>query len=788
MQKVISGLVTVLVLVWIPFGVLAQQKVTLSGYMRDMANGENLVAASVYVKELNTGAKTNNYGFYSLTIPAGEYNFRFTYIGYETKWVKMSVDKDTRLNVELPQRGYETKEVVIKDTRKDENVKSTDMGMVKLGMEQVKALPVVFGETDILKALQLTPGVKSGGEGQSGIYVRGGGPDQNLLLLDEAVVYNPGHLFGFFSVFNPDAVKDISLTKGPMAANYGGRLSSVVDVTMREGNNKKYQVEGGLGLISSRLAVQGPIVKDKGSFIITGRRTYIDAVSSLFIGKRSQLAGGIPYRFYDVNAKLNYKFSDKDRVYLSGYFGKDLFDFTSAERTFSAKIPWGNTTGTLRWNHLFNDKLFVNTTLVYNDYNFSFSAKQNDFDIKLSSGIRDLNAKVDFDYFSSFKHKFKFGGAYTYHTFIPNTVSGKSGETAFDPGDAIKKFAHEGGVYLMDEFEPWPWLEVNAGLRYSFFVQTGPYTEYVYDGSKKIDSTVFGPGAQVATFGGLEPRLTTRISLDPQTSLKLGVARTNQYIHLVSNNGTTLPTDLWIPSTGLIQPQHAWQYSAGAFRNFKDNMFETSVEVYYKKMENLVEYRNGYIPSSIRDVEYDLVRGNGEAYGAEFFLNKGKGRWTGWIGYTLAWTYRTFPDLNYGKSYPAKYDRRHDVSVVQSYELNKKWRLSAVFVYSSGNLVTLPTGFMTINGQLVPIYDQINNYRLPAYHRLDLAAVYTPKRKMFKKVTNSFTFSVYNVYSRMNPYFFYPEYRGDVNKGYEIKVKSVSIFPILPSVTWDFKF
>lgn len=765
----------------------AQNKVTLSGYIKDAKSGESMIAANIYIKELQIGAQTNTYGFYSITVPAGSYTIIYSYVGYATITETVSLIDNVKKNVELKSETT-MKEVEVTSRRQDENIKGTSMGTVSLTAEKIKKLPVIFGETDILKALQLMPGIQSAGEGNSGFYVRGGGPDQNLILLDDAVVYNTGHLFGFFSVFNTDAIKNVTLIKGGMPANYGGRLSSVVDVSMKEGNMKEYHAEGGIGLIASRLTLEGPIKKEKGSFMLSGRRTYVDAIIKPFAKGAMKNSG---YFFYDANLKANYKVTEKDRVYLSGYFGRDKFQFANESGSFNANIPWGNSTATLRWNHLFNNKLFLNTTAVYNDYKFAFEAGQNNFDIKLSSGVRDYNAKMDLDYYSNFNHTFKAGIAYTYHKFIPNQISGSTGSAELNPNDALIKFAHEGGAYVMDDFEPTKWLRINAGLRYSFFGQTGPYTSYKFDfNGNKSDSTVYGPGEIVKTYGGLEPRLNIRIQLDPFSSLKASAAKAYQYIHLVSNNGSTLPTDLWVPSTLLVQPQQAWQYSLGYFRNFADNTIEASVEVYYKDMKNQIEYRQGYIPSTIQDPELDFVFGSGKAYGAEFFVNKTKGKFTGWIGYTLSWTYRTFPDLNNGKKYFAKYDRRHDLSIVASYELSKKWTFSTVFIYGSGNAITLPTNYYFINQSVVPQYSDLNAYRLFPYHRLDLSAVLVPQKqkRLNKKWESSWAFSIYNVYSRQNPYFLYVDTEGDLNTGVKASVKQVSIFPILPSITYNFKF
>jgi hypothetical protein len=765
---------------------LAQKNVSLSGYVKDALSGETLIGAAIYVNEAKQGGITNAYGFYSLSVPPGSYSVRVSYMGYLTQTQQVNLLENKALDFSMQPQGSAIEEVVITDRRKDENVQGTQMGTVTLSTETIKKLPVVFGESDILKAIQLLPGVQSAGEGNAGFYVRGGGPDQNLVLLDDAVVYNTGHLFGFFSIFNSDAIKSTTLIKGGMPANYGGRLSSVLDVSMKDGNLKEYHGEGGLGLIASRLTLEGPIVKEKGSFMLSGRRTYIDFIMQPFLKGNTKGSG---YYFYDANLKANYRLGPKDRVYLSGYFGRDVFSFNSSEGTFKAHIPWGNATGTVRWNHQFNDKLFVNTTAVYNDYNFEFNGAQNDFDVKFASGIRDWNAKVDFDYYSSFHHNFKFGLNYTYHTFTPNQVSGRTGETELAPNNALIKYAHEAGLYVLDEFDLAPWLKINAGLRYSYFGQVGPYTRYnLDDNGNRLDSLAFGSGKLVKDYGGLEPRLNMRFGINDATSVKASVSKSYQYIHLVSNNGTTLPTDIWMPSTYLVQPQKSWQYSLGVFKNFFDNALETSVEVYYKDMQNQLEYRSGYTPTSFRDAELDLVFGRGYAYGAEFFIHKTSGKFTGWLGYTLSWTWREFKDLNQGMRFPAKYDRRNDLSIVGSYEFNKKWTVSGVFVFGTGNAITLPTGYYFIEQNLIQDYSKINQYRIFPYHRFDLSVIYTPRGESKRKWKGSWAFSIYNIYNRYNPYILYVDTEGTLNTGTNIKVKQVSIFPILPSITYNFKF
>ena len=766
----------------------AQKKYSISGYVKDSLSAENLIGASVLFKGQQKGVNSNGYGFYSITLPEGHYLLMASYVGYNSAHLEIDLNKNTSLNFLLNQHTSNNEEVIVYAKKKDANVTSAQMGKIDLSMAQVKSLPVLFGEIDIMKTLQLLPGVSNAGEGNTGLYVRGGGPDQNLIMLDDAIVYNTGHLFGFFSIFNGDAIKNTSLIKGGMPAQYGGRLSSVLDVSMKEGNMNKYEVEGGLGLLASRLSVQGPIIKQKASFIVSYRRTYLDLLVSPFVPRSSSFYGS-GYYFYDLNVKVNFQFSEKDRIYLSGYFGRDVFNYNDARRSFSTDIPWGNSTATLRWNHVFNRRLFANTTLLYNDYKFAFNGAQDNFVLNLSSGIHDLSAKTDFDYYLNPKHKIRFGGLYTFHTFTPNILNGHQDSVVFAPDNSNIKYAREAAVYIQDDWQASAKIDISAGIRFSGFEQVGPFTIYQTDANgNKTDSTHFGKGQNVKTYGGPEPRFTFRYLLNEQTSLKASVSRNLQYIHLVSNAGTTLPTDLWVPSTYLVKPQTSWLYSAGLFKNFNNNMFEASVELYYKEMQNQIEYQQGYTPS-LSDPENFFVFGKGWSYGAEWYVNKSKGRWTGWLGYTLSWTWRQFPDLNNGQKFPAKYDRRHDISIVNVYELNKHWKFSAVFVFASGNATSYPEKFYVIEGVLTQDFSRINQYRLPPYDRLDLAAIYTPTHKLNKKLYSNWVFSIYNVYDRLNPYFIYFDQTGSPYNGtLQVQAKKVSLFPILPSVTWNFHF
>jgi hypothetical protein len=765
------------------------QKFTINGYVKDATSGETLIGASISATESGKGVTTNAYGFYSLTLEQGFYEFVVSYVGYETQVQRINLNANQTLNFQMaPEKSNQTEEVVVTGKRRDQNVRMAQMGKVDLSIEKIKQIPALMGEVDVLKAIQLLPGVSNAGEGNAGIYIRGGGPDQNLIILDDAVVYNPGHLFGFFSVFNGDAVKNVSLIKGGMPPQYGGRLSGVVDVTMKDGNKQDFGVEGGIGLIASRISIQGPIKKNKASYMLSARRTYVDALAKPFIPKTANLYGS-GYYFYDVNAKMNFDLGSRDRIFISGYFGRDVFDFNSRTRAFKTNVPWGNSTATVRWNHEFSRKLFANTSLVYNDYNFKFDATQNDFRVVLSSGIRDLTAKMDFDWFPAPEHRVKYGGIFTHHTFIPNQFSGAQGETELPSSNTEKKYAREYGLFIQDDWDVSKVLRINAGLRWSGYEQVGPYTRVNKDADgNPTDSVRYNGGESVQWYGGWEPRLTTRWALDKTSSIKAGVTRNIQYIHLATNSASTLPTDLWVSSTYRTPPQTGWQYALGYFKNLNNNQWETSVEVYYKTMNSQIEYREGFTPS-LNDPEEDFVFGKGWSYGAEFFINKTKGRLNGWIGYTLSWTWRQFPDLNDGRKYPAKFDRRHDISVVANYDISKKWKFGGVFVYASGNAATFPERFYFIEGVLTQEFSRINAYRMPAYHRMDVGFTYTPKPDTDRKYKSSWVFSAYNLYSRLNPYFIYFSQNGSPAGGDQtIEAVKVSIFPILPSVTWNFKF
>lgn len=758
-----------------------QNNYTLSGYIKDKATGETLIGAIITKMDGEKyAATTNTYGFYSLTLPEGTYHFGFSYLGYDHQYFEIKLVKNTQFNVEMTE-GMMMQEVVISSNKEDgrNNVEGTQMGTVTLPVENIKKLPAIFGEVDVLKSIQLLPGVLSSGEGSSGFYVRGGGPDQNLVLLDEALVYNSGHMLGFFSVFNADALKNTTLIKGGMPANFGGRLSSVLDIQMKEGNDQKYTVEGGIGLISSRLTVQGPIVRDKSSFILSGRRTYVlDLIQPALKGSNFE---GTNYYFYDLNAKWNYTFSDKNRLYFSGYFGNDILKFRQPNRDLGFDLPYGNKTATLRWNHLFNHKMFMNVSAVYNDYKFTFEGYQEKLRFKLFSGVKDWNFKADFENYFSTNHTFRYGVNYTYHTLTPNTASANNGEvefnTAFKP-----KYANEAAVYILDDMKFGSRWALNTGLRLSMFQQVGPYTS-------KLDSTVYGTLSPVKTYTGIEPRMSLNYIVNRNLSLKAGITVTNQYLHLVSNSSSTLPADIWVPSSEKIRPQRGIQYALGIFRNFGQDEYEASVEVYYKDLKNQLDYADNYVDNLSQEVEDAFVSGVGRAYGVEFFLKKSRGKLNGWVGYTLSKSERSFAAIEKGRWYPAVYDRPHDISVVVNYKITPKWDLGAVFIYGSGKLFTPVRGFFFIDQNINLFYGPRNSARLDDYHRLDLSATYTPNPESKRRFSGSWTLSVYNVYNRKNPFFVNFETKTDFQSGVTtIEGSKITIFPLIPSITYNFKW
>ncbi|MBB6128207.1 TonB-dependent receptor [Mucilaginibacter lappiensis] len=757
----------------------AQKKATINGTVKDAVTGETLIGASVTLQELSAvGTATNNYGFYSLSVTEGEYTLLFTCVGYNTIAQKVSLHKNQVVNISLsPQNGLQ--EVVVRAKRlSNENVVSPQMGVEKLNMSQINQVPVLLGERDILKTITLLPGIKSAGEGNTGFYVRGGGSDQNLILLDEAPIYNASHLLGFFSTFNSDAIKDVSIYKGGMPAEYGGRLSSVLDIKMNDGNDKDFAVQGGIGLISSRIKVEGPLVKDKGSFMVSARRTYIDLFLKLTTD--TSIRGNSLY-FYDVNAKANYHFDDKNAIYISGYLGKDVLALKNVLGT-----NWGNKTGTLRFNHLFSNSLFSNTSVIYSSYNFVVEGLQNAQSFKATSQINDINLKEDLQYSIGYQHTLKFGFNILQHDITPGDITSPK-NSSYNERHVEKRYGFENALYASDEWNISKHLTFLYGLRLSGLFLMGPGTFKTYDdaGNTISSKTYYSRSNLVKKYINLEPRFTANYVIDDQNSIKASYNRNTQNIHLLSNSSSNTPTYLYVMSSNNIKPEIADQVSTGYFKNFSDNAYEFSTEVYYKWMQNQIDYKDGSQLLVNQDVESLLTYGTGRAYGIELFLKKKYGRFNGWIGYTLSRTERKFDDINNGHYYPARQDRTHDVSVVGIYQLNKRWAFSSTFIYGTGNAVTYPTGKYSSGGLTTFSYSQRNGRRLPSSNRLDIGA--TLDGKEHKRYHSSWTFSIYNVYAHRDPYSI--TFRDSKTVPNTTEAVETSIFAtLIPSVTWNFNF
>ena len=766
---------------------------TISGYIKDAANGEGLIGVSVYVKETSTGAVTNSYGFYAVTLPPGHYSLTISYVGYtkQTQPVDL-IDRNARLDLELSQEGKQLQEVVVSGQREDDNVKSIEMSVNRIDVKTLQRIPALLGEVDVIRSIQLLPGVSTVGEGATGFNVRGGSIDQNLVLLDEAPVYNSSHLFGFFSVFNPDAVKDVKLIKGGIPANYGGRIASILDVRLKEGNAKKPELNGGIGLIFSRLSYERPLFKGKGSFIVAARRSYADVLAQPFL--KNDLRGAKFY-FYDLTAKGNYRINDKNTVFLSGYLGRDVFgsDFG---------FNWGNATISARWNHVFSDRLFLNTTAYYSNYDYSLNSdlkqqRPNDF-FRTDSRIIDYSLKPDFSLFLG-KNTITFGGQAIVHNFQPGLATAASAGTVRSFGIA-NKYAYEAALYLGNEQQLTPKLQLQYGLRYSLFNYVGPGEAYAFQadvplGTRRevITTVAYRDGNVIKTYGNWEPRFAAKYDLTDNSSLKLSYNRLAQYVHLISNTTASTPLDVWTPSTNNIKPQLADQIAAGYFRNFgrSGREFEASVEVYYKKLQNQIDYIDGASLILNKYLEGDLLSGRGRAYGAEFFVKRNTGVVNGWISYTLAKTERQVDGINDGNWYPTRFDKRHTLTSVLLIDPSsaKRWNFSATFTFATGTPGTFPTNRFEYGGIVVPqnYGNTRNNYRIPNYHRLDLAATLQGRKRPGKRKGDNWVFSVYNVYAQKNAFSVYFQPNADNPRVTEAIRYSV-FATLIPSVTYNFKF
>lgn len=753
------------------------QRYTISGYIKDIATGEALIGANVSLADRSRGVSSNSYGYYSLTVKPGKNELLCSFIGYEPEVFEVNIGDNSRHDISLNPHSEELTAVTVSAEGVDRNVVSTEMGVQTLQMKEVKLVPVLFGENDILKTIQLMPGVKGGGEGSSGFFVRGGGSDQNLVLIDDAPIYNASHMMGFFSVFNGDAINDVKLYKGSMPAEYGGRLSSVLDVRMKDGNNQKFGANGGIGTISSRATIEGPFDKGRGSFLLSGRRTYAD-VFLLFA--KNEAFRKTKLHFYDLNLKANYSINDNNRIFLSGYMGEDFFKF---KEMFGS--DWGNATATLRWSHIFSPKLFLNSTLVYSSF---LTKLEMDTELgagKITSGIVDFNLKEDFQYSINADNSLKFGVSAIHHTFKPGSVS-----TDMVTEDHLlkkdNKYSLETGLYISNtQSIGGGLLNLQYGVRLSNFSVIGG-TNYTYEDHQKSDSTVYGRNEIAKSYTALEPRISATLKVGTTSSIKAAYTRNRQYAHLIQSSTIgAMPTDYWFQSSAGIAPQVCAQYSMGYFRNFDNNAYESSVEVYYKDMQNQLDYENGANVITTPNLESYLLSGQGRSYGVELFLKKNSGKLTGWLSYTWSKTERQFDELNNGNWFPARYDRTHDLSIVAMYALNKRWQLSATWVYATGDAVTYPAGKYYIDGIPVSYYTERNGSRMPDTHRLDIGANFLAKKT--DKFESSWNFSIYNAYNHKNAYMIYFE-AVDPEVPDILQAKKVTLFPILPSVTWNFKF
>ena len=748
----------------------AQENTTVNGTVKDILTGESIIGAVIKIDQLaNVVVTSNEYGFYAISLPRGKYDLRISFVGYEEKRIPILLNGPFIANVFLESKN-QLAEVVVASKRKDDNLTKAQIGTETLNMQSISKVPVIFGEKDVLKTIQLLPGVKSAGEGNSGFYVRGGAADQNLILLDEAPVYNASHLLGFFSTFNSDAIKDATLIKGNGPAQYGGRLSSVLDVKMKEGNNKNYTFNGGLGLISSRLSIEGPIQEDKSSFILSGRRTYAD----VFLKATEKFKDNILY-FYDLNAKANYKIDDKNRIYFSGYFGKDELGLGS-----SFRINWGNKTGTIRWNRIINSQLFLNTSFIYSDYSYNVGLKNGETNFNVNSNIKDVNLKQDYTFYLNPKNTIRYGFNSILHTITPSVFSG----TVNNNINKVGRNGLENAVYFNNNFKANQQLTLDYGVRISAYSIMGGDLYNVYNDNVITRSILLQKNEFGKTYINIEPRFTSNYRINDLSSLKIAYARNVQHLHLLSNATAASPSDQWIGNSYNIKPELADQTSIGYARNFKNNTYELGAELYYKRMQNQLDYKDGTNINTIADVESALLYGVGRAYGFEFLAKKKTGLFSGWISYTLSKTERKIAGINEGNWYNAKQDRTHDVSIVTILELNPKWTISGVFVYSTGNAVTFPTGKYAFGEQTIYQYANRNSNRMPDYHRLDLSVTYENKNK--KNNVGSWNFSLYNVYGRENAYRI--SFQDDPLDNSKTQIIQTALFRWVPSITYNFKF
>ncbi len=777
------------------FTSFAQEKFTLSGTITDSRNNETLIGVAIYIPSLKIGTTTNEYGFYSLSAPKGEYEIEISYTGYQAIQKTIILNQNTKSNFAIKEGGEELQEVIITENKGKTNIKSPEMSVNKLSISTIKKMPVVLGEVDVLKSILLLPGVTNAGEGASGFNVRGGGADQNLILLDEATIFNSSHVFGFFSVFNPDAIKDLKLYKGGIPARYGGRASSVLEIYQKDGSSKDFHMSGGIGLISSRLLAEGPIAKDKGSFLIGGRASY----AHLFLKLSEDNKNNSAY-FYDLNTKLSYKLNDNNSLYLSGYFGRDVFRLNK-----SFTNTYGNSTLNFRWNHLYSNKLFSNLSLIYSDYYYGLDLDFVGFN--WDSGIKNYNIKYDFKYYLSDKLKLNYGVNGIYYQFNPGTIKPTGEDSGINPDQLDKKYAFEPSVYLDAESQLSKKITVAYGLRYSLFYRLGASTINYYENNQAVvfnsemqiyekgtptSTQYFGKNKVIQNYGNLEPRFSISYQLNDDQAIKASYNRMAQYLQLISNTSSPTPLDVWMPSDNYIKPQLADQGTIGYFRNIYNGAYSLEVETYYKKIQNRLDYIDGADLIANNAIEQVILNGHMRSYGLELMIKKNKGKFNGWISYTISKSEQQTPGrtpeetgINNGQWYASAYDKTHNLAITSAYSLNEKWSFGANFALQSGQPVTYPNGQYEYLGITVPSYGLRNEDRLPAYHHLDISATLTPTKNKDRNWKGEWVFSIYNVYNRMNAASI--NFRQNVDTGVNEAIKT-SIFGIVPAVSYNFKF
>ena len=782
-----------LILLLLPISVISQERFTLSGVITDESSNETLIGANIIIPSLQTGTTSNEYGFYSITLDKGIYEFQISYLGFKSIVQTINLDKDQTLNFKLVEDSQSLDEIVIVKDVEKLNIRKPQMSLNSLSINTIKQIPVVLGEVDLIKSITLLPGVTTAGEGASGFNVRGGAADQNLILLDEATIFNSSHLFGLFSVFNPDAIKDIKLYKGGIPAKYGGRVSSVLDIYQKEGNSNEFKMNGGIGLVSSRLLAEGPLKKEKGSFLFGGRSSYAHLFLPLFD------IDNIAY-FYDLNTKLSYRLNDRNNIYLSGYFGRDVFNISD-----SFENAYGNAVINFRWNHLFSDKLFSNLSLIYSDYDYDLKLNFVEFD--WTSGIRNFNIKYDLKHYISNNFKLQYGLNSIYYKFNPGDIKPTTETSGINPFKLIDKYAFENAIYVDAEHQVTDKLALSYGLRLSSFTRLGQDELNVYENNnplifnpelkiyekaEPIDTESFKRSDVIESFANLEPRLSLAYQLNEQSSVKMSYNKMSQYLHLLSNTSSPTPLDVWTPSGKYVKPQILHQFALGYFKTINENNYNLEIETFYKTIKNRIDYIDGADLIANNAIEQVILNGKARAYGLEVLFRKNEGDFQGWIAYTLSkseqQTKGRTPEeigINNGLWYNTPYDKSHDISVTTSYKLNDRWSFNSNFLFQTGLPATFPNGQYEYNGITIPIYEARNSSRIPTYHRLDLSAKYIPKKNANKKWKTEWVFGVYNAYNRKNASSI--SFRENRTSGANEALK-LSLFGIIPSVSYNFKF